>query len=159
MADITTAQVWEAIKKQNFAVLGMVNTRNEPRTVGIVYQVHNRKMYIASKKETWKVRHIEQNPHVSLTTLIHKSIPLMPWIKIPAATITFQGMARALEPAVVSEKIIQSLFRGLEMTPESSSPFSILEVTPIGSFLTYGVGVSLLTMRDTEKARGRVAVD
>lgn len=158
MANITTAQVWEAIAKQNFAVLGMVNPRNEARTVGIVYQVHDRRLYVASQKETWKMRHIEQNPHVSLTIPIHKSIPLMPWIKVPAATITFQGMTQALEPADVSEVIIKSLFRGLKITPETSSPFTILEVTSHGSFLTYGVGVSLMTMRDTENARGRVAV-
>ncbi len=158
MADITTAQVWEVIDKHNFAVLGMVNPKNEARTVGIVYQVHDRKLYIASTKETWKVRHVEKNPHVSVTIPIHKSIPLMPWIKIPAATITFQGLAKALKPADVSEEIIKSLFRGLEVTPETTSPYTILEVAPVGTFLTYGVGVSLMTMRDPEKARGRVAV-
>ncbi len=158
MADITTAQVWEAIEKQIFAVVGMVNSQNKARTVGIVYQVIDRKLYIASQKETWKVRYTAQNPHVSLTIPIHKSIPLMPWIKIPSATITFHGLAKLLDPADVSEEIIKSLFRGLEVTPETSSPFTILEITPVGSFLTYGVGVSLMTMRDNKKAIGRVTV-
>ena len=48
-------------------------------------------------KEAWKVRHITQNPHVSLTIPMHKRISFMPWIKIPAATITFSGSARIFE--------------------------------------------------------------
>ena len=159
MADITTAQVWADIEKQIFAVMGMVTPNNEARTVGIVYQVHDGKLFIASKKGTWKVRHIAQNPHVSLTIPIHKGIPLLPWIKIPAATITFSGVAEVLEPAAVSDDIIQSLFRDLEVTPKTNSSFAVIEVTPVGHFLTYGVGVSMMAMRDTEKARGRVAID
>ena len=158
MADITTAQVWADIEKQLFAVIGIVTSNNEARTVGIVYQVHGGKLYIASKADTWKVRHIAQNPHVSLTIPIHKGIPLMPWIKIPAATITFSGLAEVLEPAAVSDDIIQSLFQGMEETPDTSSPFAVIAVMPVGHFLTYGIGVSLMTMRDTEKARGRAAV-
>jgi len=158
MADITTAQVWADIEKQIFAVMGMVTPDNESRTVGIVYQVHDGKIFIASKADTWKVRHVAKNQYVSLTIPIHKGIPLMPWIKIPSATITLSGHAEVLEPAAVSDDIIQSLFRGLEVTPDTSSPFAVIKVTPVGSFLTYGIGVSLMTMRDTEKARGRVAV-
>ena len=158
MADITTNQVWQAIEKQVFAVLGMVSAKNQSRTVGIVYSVHNRKLYIASENRAWKNRHISQNPHVSLTIPIAKRIPLMGWIKIPAATITFSGTARVLPPADVADDIVHDLFRGMETNPETSRAFSIIEVTPVGDFITYGVGVPLLTMRDTEKARGRVAV-
>jgi hypothetical protein len=35
---------------------------------------------------------------------------------------------------------------------------SIIEIRPTGHFVTYGVGVSLLDMRDPKKARGRVPV-
>jgi len=34
----------------------------------------------------------------------------------------------------------------------------LIEVTPQGEFVTYGVGVSLMEMRDPAKARGRAAV-
>ena len=34
----------------------------------------------------------------------------------------------------------------------------MLEIRPSGDFVTYGVGVSLLDMRDPEKARGRAPV-
>jgi hypothetical protein len=35
----------------------------------------------------------------------------------------------------------------------------ILEIVAEGEFVTYGIGVSLMKMRDTEGARGRVPVD
>ena len=34
----------------------------------------------------------------------------------------------------------------------------LVEITPIKEFVTYGVGVSLMQMRDTEQARGRAPV-
>jgi hypothetical protein len=34
----------------------------------------------------------------------------------------------------------------------------LIEVTPVNDFLTYGIGVSLLQMRDHEQARGRAPV-
>lgn len=159
MADLTTAQVWAEIEKNLFAVVGMVTAKNEARTAGIVYVVHNRKLYIGSQKSAWKTRHMAQNPAVSITVPIAKRIPLLPWIKIPAATITFSGTARVLESADASPEVVQALFRGMADTPETSSPFAIIEITPAGHFVTYGVGVSLMTMRDTSKARGRVPVD
>ncbi len=158
MAEITTEQVWQEIEKQLFAVLGMVTAHQEARTAGIVYVVHERRLYVSTLRSAWKARHIAQNPHVSLTIPIPKRIPLLPWIKIPAATITFPGLARVLEATAVPQPIIQKLFRGLEITPETSPPYAVIEITPEKEFVTYGVGVSMMTMRDTEKARGRTAV-
>ncbi|RME72219.1 MAG: pyridoxamine 5'-phosphate oxidase family protein [Chloroflexi bacterium] len=158
MAHITTDQVWQEVEKQLFAVLGMVTASGEARTAGIVYVVHQRKLYISSLKTAWKIRHIRANPSVSLTIPIHKQIPLLPWIKIPAATITFSGRARILEPSDLPPEVVKPLFRGMTISPETSPPFAVIEVTPAGDFITYGVGVPLLTMRDPQKARGRVAV-
>jgi len=158
MAEINSNQVWEELNKQLFAVLGVVTKNGEARTVGIVYIVQDGKLYISSKKQAWKVRHIAQNPHVSLTVPIHKRIPLMPWIKIPAATITFSGKANLSEYETVSDEIIQKLFQGMEFSTEEKADLRIIEVTPDGDFITYGVGVSMMEMRDQEKARGRVAV-
>ena len=158
MAELNQTQIWGQLNKQLFAVLGMVTKNGEARTVGIVYVVDDGKLYISSSKQAWKVRHIAQNPHVSLTVLIHKRIPFMPWIKIPAATITFSGQASLAEYDAVSEDIIQKLFRGTEFSPEEKADLRIIEVSPVGDFITYGVGVSMMEMRDQEKARGRVAV-
>ena len=159
MAQINKNQVWKEINKQLFGVLGMVTANGEARTVGIVYVEDDGKLYISSQKQAWKVRHIAQNSHVSLTVPIHKRIPFLPWIKIPAATITFSGEARLLVYDEVSDSVIQKLFRGMEFSQEEQDNLSIIEVMPVGNFITYGVGVSLSEMRDPQKARGRVAVN
>jgi hypothetical protein len=158
MAEVTTQQVWDEIDKQIFAVLGMVTAGGEARTTGIVYIARDRKLYISSLRSAWKVRHIQQNPHVSMTVTIPKRIPLMPWIQVPPATITFSGVARTLELSDVPADIIKALFRGLKTPPETSGPHAVIEVTPQKEFVTYGVGVSLMGMRDTENARGRTNV-
>ena len=43
---LTTEQVWQAIEKELFAVIGMVTARDEARTVGVVYVVRDRKLYM-----------------------------------------------------------------------------------------------------------------
>lgn len=158
MAEVTTDLVWKELNKQLFAVLGAVSAKGEARTAGIVYVVRNQRLYIASLKSAWKVRHIEQNPNVSLTVPIHKSILFLPWIKIPSATITFAGTATIHDAEHVDASIVQALFRGLETNADTSQPYVVIEVEPKGEFVTYGVGVSLMQMRDTNTAGGRAPV-
>jgi hypothetical protein len=155
---LSSEQVWKELRQELFAVLGMVTAHDEARTVGVVYAVHGQKLYIASGKDTWKVRHILHNPHVSMTVTIAKRIPFLPWIKIPAATITFSGIATVKDVADVGKDILHSLLRGLEMDAETASTMCMLEVQPVGDFVTYGVGIPLMTMRHPEQARGRAPV-
>ena len=77
---LATEQVWQAIEKELFAVIGMVTANNEARTVGIVYVVRDRKLYIGTGKNSWKASHIAENPHVSLTIPISKRILFLPWM-------------------------------------------------------------------------------
>jgi hypothetical protein len=42
------------------------------------------------------------------------------------------------------------------LLPDTGSPICILELTPEGQFLTYGVGVSLADMRKPAIAAGHV---
>lgn len=158
MADITTQQVWEEIDKNLFAVVGMVNAKQQARTVGIMYVARDRKLYFATDSNAWKTRHIAANPNVSMTVAIPKRVPLMPWIKVPAATITFAGVATVMGQGDVNPEILAVLYRGLEKDSAAMADTCVIEITPVGEFVTYGVGVPLMTMRDTEKARGRVAV-
>ena len=88
-APVTTASVWKELERQSFAVLGEVNRRGEARTCGILYKSYGRKLYIATAKDAWKVRHAIHNHNVSMTVCIPKRLPFMPFIQIPAATITF----------------------------------------------------------------------
>ena len=151
-------QIWQEIENGLFGVLGMVTARNEARTVGIVYIVRGRRLYIASDRDAWKVKHIARNPHVSVTIPIHKAVPLMPWFKIPAATITFPGVARVLELDDVPPELIRTIFRGIADSQELMAGSCLIEVEPVGDFVTYGVGVPLMKMRHPEQARGRAPV-
>jgi len=155
---LSVEQVWKEMESDLFAILGMVTAIGEARTVGIVYIVHDRKIYISSKTEAWKVRHVQNNPHVSVTVPIAKRIPLLPWIKIPAATITFSGKANILETRDLDDDILHALFRGFEDDDELMATTSVIEVVPQGDFVTYGVGIPLMEMRHPEKARGRAPV-
>jgi hypothetical protein len=157
-APVTTELVWREIEKQLFAVLGYVTPRGEARTAGIVYVARGRRLYIGTAKDSWKAKHIAHNPRVSLTVTIAKRAPLMPWIKIPAATITFQGRAAVRGVEESSSEILRALTHGVELSAEERENFAILEVEPKGEFVTYGIGVSLMTMRKPEQARGRAPV-
>ena len=82
----------------------------------------------------------------------------MPWIKVPAATVTFAGTAEVLGADVVDDAAIAKLFRGMKNVEELKRDFAVITVKPTGHFVTYGVGVSLMDMRDPAKARARVPV-
>jgi len=155
---LTSEQVWTELKKELFAVLGMVNAKNEARTVGIVYIVHDRKIYISTRTAEWKTRHVQNNPHVSITVPIPKHVPFMPWIKIPQATITFSGKARVFDAKEVDHEILHALFQGHEADSNNLTGMSVFEIEAQGEFVTYGIGIPLMQMRFPEKARGRVPV-
>ncbi len=152
---LSTKQVWQVIEKEMFAVLGMATASGQARTVGIVYIVRDRKLVIATGQDTWKARHIAANPHVSITIPIAKRIPIMPWIKIPAATITFAGVARILPARDAPLDLLRAVFRQAAQDAEMVAGSCLIEVTPEKDFVTYGVGVPLMNMRDPEQARGR----
>ncbi len=151
---LSSDQVWEEIEKNSFGVLGVVTAKGEPRTVGIVYVVDDHKLYIGAEPNAWKTKHIVGNPHVSLTIAIPKRVPLLPWIKVPAATITFSGTAKILEKDEVGAELLQKLYRH----EEGRGEWCAIEVTPQKDFITYGVGISVVQMRFPEKARARVPV-
>ncbi len=156
---LTPAQVWAPIEKELFAVIGMVTARGEARTTGVVYIVRDRKLYLATGADTWKARHIAANPHVSVTIPIAKRAPVFFWLKIPQATITFQGTARVFPAAEASPELLRALFQHKADDRAMVAGSCLVEITPLGEFVTYGVGVRLIEMRDPEKARGRAPVN
>ncbi len=157
-APITTALVWNEIQKRMFAVLSWVTPKGEARSAGIVYLVKDGKLYIATGNESWKAKHIRKNPNVALNITIPKRIPFLPWIAIPDATIAFHGKARVLAHDLVDPSLVKKLEAGMADDPQRLAESCMLEVTPAGHFVTYGVGVPLMAMRDPKKAMGRVAV-
>lgn len=154
----TTENVWETIEKELFTVLGMVTALGEARTVGVVYIVQDRKLYIGTGRHTWKARHIAANPHVSLTIPIPKRIPIAPWVKIPQATITFSGTARIIPGDQAPLNLLRMVFRHKADDQEFMRDNCLIEVRPEGDFITYGIGLPLIQMREPELARGRAPV-
>jgi len=154
----TTSNVWEAINKEFFAILGMVTEDNQSRTVGIVYLVQENKLYIGTGLQTWKARHINNNPSVSMTIPIAKRVPVAPWIKIPQATITFSGTAKIIPRDLASLELLKLVFRHKADDKEFMKENCLIEVTPEGDFITYGIGIPLMKMREPELARGRAPV-
>ena len=157
-APVTTDSVWEVLEKHLFGVLAYVTPSGEARSAGIVYVVADRVFYISTGTDTWKARHIKRNPHVSLTITVPKRIPFVPFLKIPAAVATCQGSAEMVSVTDVDESIVARLYRGLEVTDQLRVETSVIKVTPSGDFVTYGIGVPLIRMRDHEEASGRTPV-
>lgn len=154
----TTEIVWKAIEKELFAVLGLVTGDQESRTVGIVYLLHDRKFYIGTGLKTWKVRHILENANVSLTIPIAKHIPFMPWIKIPQATISLTGIASVIPATEAPQELLRLVFRHKADDQEFIKDYCLIEVSPGGDFITYGIGIPLMQMRQPELSRGRASV-
>ncbi|MDJ0770967.1 MAG: pyridoxamine 5'-phosphate oxidase family protein [Ilumatobacter sp.] len=152
---LASASVWKQIERNNFAVLGMVTARHQARTVGIVYVVDDHRLYIGAGRDQWKTKHIAQNGDVSMTIPIAKRVPLVPWVKIPAATITFSGTARVLEKDELGEALFERLYRH----DAERGGWCAIEVTPQRHFITYGIGVSLWAMRSPDRSRARVPVE
>ena len=156
---LSADQVWQPIEKELFAVVGMVTADHEARTVGIVYAVRDRKLYFITGRDTWKARHIAANPHVSVTIPIAKRVPIMPWMKIPQATITFQGTAHVCGAGEAMPDLLQKLLGPMANDQELIAGSCLIEIVPVGEFVTYGIGIRLMEMRDPNKARGRAPVN
>ncbi len=152
---LTSDEVWAEVEANNFGVVGIVTASAEARTVGILYIVENRKLYIGADASAWKTRHIERNPHVSMTIPIARRVPFLPWIKVPASTITFSGTAQVLTKEALGPELTARLYRHETGRDE----WCAIEVTPEKDFITYGVGISVLRMRFPEKSRARVPVE
>ncbi|MCD2443630.1 pyridoxamine 5'-phosphate oxidase family protein [Agromyces sp. SYSU K20354] len=157
MVDLTSETVWNAIRSANFMVVGMVSAKGEARTAGVMHHVDGGRLWFTTNDREWKARHIAANPAVSVTVPIAKRVPFVPWVKVPAATITFRGEAEVMPAADLPDDAKHALLHGLEVTDGGERGALIaIGVRPVGDFVTYGIGVSLLGMRDTELARGRV---
>ncbi|NIA25474.1 MAG: hypothetical protein GWP04_07870 [Gammaproteobacteria bacterium] len=153
----TTEQVWRDIERHIFGILAWVTPAGKARSAGIVYTIADRRIYIVTGPRTWKARHIAGNPHVSITVTIPKRAPLMPWIKIPAAAITFHGKATIRPIDEAPAPILHALLRGLEKEV-THLDMCLIEITPVGHFVTYGIGVPMFVMRHPERATARVPV-
>lgn len=154
---VTTERVWRELTKASFAYIGCVTPRGEPRTSGVGYKARDGRLYLATAPGSWKAKHIAANGRVSMTVPVRRGGLLSLVVPIPPATITFHGSATVYPfGSTKARALIEEL--GSLVPPARRASASIIEVIPEGTFLTYGVGVSLKKMLDPNAAGGRVAV-
>lgn len=156
-ARITTESVWRELGRQSFAVFSHVNGAGEPRSSGVVYGMAERRLYVVVAPDSWKARQVATGDEVSLTVPVRRGGILALLLPIPPATISFRGRATvypAGSPGMIS--LPKELTRLLPAGGLASS--CVMELVPEGQFLTYGLAVSLLAMRDPALARAHVSV-
>ncbi len=131
---LTSEEVWQALAKASFAVLGYVTPLGEPRSSGVVYKSVGRRLYVAVGG--------------GILSLV---------LPIPPATVSFHASA-IVHPA--GSPKVRSVLKelGSLIPTERQASGSIIEIVPEGAFVTYGLGVSLMKMRDPAAARGRMPV-
>jgi hypothetical protein len=120
-------------------------------------QAQGHRLYVVVAPESWKARHIALHENVAMTVPVRRGGLLSLIFPIPPATISFHGKALVHAgdlPQV--DGIVEQL--GDLLPAERRSSSSILEITPEGSFVTYGIDVALNAMRDPKLARARVPV-
>lgn len=154
---LTSEQVWQALAKASFAVLGYITPSGEPRSSGVVYKTIGRRLYVAVAPDSWKARHIAASGQVSVTVPVRRGGVMSLVAPIPPATISFHATAIVHQPG---SPPVRSLLKelGSLIPTERQASASIIEVIPEREFVTYGLGVSLMKMRDPAAARGRVPV-
>jgi Pyridoxamine 5'-phosphate oxidase len=151
---LTTEQVWQALTRGSFAVLGYVTPTGEPRSSGVVYKTAGRQLYVAVAPDSWKARHVAATGRVAVTVPVRRGGILSLVVPIPPATISFHAAA-IVHPAgsPPASSLLKEL--GSLVPAERQAIASIIEVLPEGEFVTYGLGVPLRKLRDPASARGR----
>jgi len=154
---ITSEQVWRTIERSSFAVIGYVTPSGEPRSSGVVYRTLDRRMFVAVAPDSWKARHVAVDGRVSVTVTVRRGGLMALLTPIPPATISFRGNA-IVHPAGSPEvrPLLEEL--GSLLPAERRTSAAIIEIVPDGSFVTYGIGVPLMKMRDPAAAGARVPV-
>jgi len=114
-------------------------------------------MYVAVSPDSWKAKHVPGTGRVAVTVLVRRGGILSLVAPIPPATISFHGTA-IVHPAGSPQ--VRSLLKelGSLIPAERRASGSIIEIVPEGAFVTYGLGVSLMKMRDPAASRARVPV-
>lgn len=153
-ARVTSEQVWHALATTSFAVISHVTPDGQPRSSGVVYATAGRRLYVVVAPEGWKARHIALNDHVAVTVPVRRGGMLSLLFPIPPATISFHTTAVIhSEGWTTALKQLESL-----IPPERRGAGTMIEIIPEGRFVTYGIGVSLMQMRDPAAARANVPV-
>ena len=155
---VTSEQVWRHLDKASFAVISYVTPAGESRSSGVVYKTLRKRLYIAVAADSWKARHIGTGKRVSVTVPVRRGGLIALVLPIPPATISFPAAA-VVHPAGSATSGWLSKELGPLLPPERRETAVVIELTPVGHFLTYGVDVPLIDMQKPELARRVVPVE
>lgn len=153
---LTADEVWRTLAKHSFAVMSHVTAAGEPRSSGVVYGTDGRRLLVVVAASSLKARTIVEGQLVSLTIPVRRGGILSMLFPIPPAAISFRARAHPGEPCMLDRDSLPKQFARL--LPPSLAQSCVIELIPEGNFLTYGIGVSLMAMRDPEVAQARVPV-
>lgn len=150
-------RVWGEVDKASFAIISYVTPDGEPRSSGIVYAMRDHHLYLAVAPESWKARHIVDDQEVAVTVPVRRG-GLLSWIvPIPPATISFHARAIVHPAGTLDIRTVSKKLESL-VPAERRLVATILELVPEGTFLTFGVGVSLKAMTDPAAAQAHVPI-
>jgi hypothetical protein len=113
------------------------------------------RLYMVADPDGWKVKHISASEQVAVTVPVRRGGILSLLFPIPPATVSFHARA-IVHPAGSVD--FQTLPKELvSLLPAKRRDMGcVIELLPEGAFVTYGLGVSLMGMRDPVAARARV---
>ncbi len=150
--------VWSEIADASFAIVAYVTPAGEPRSSGVSFKSAGRRLYIAVDPNSWKAKHIAASERVSVTVPVRRGGVLTLFLPIPPATISFQATA-VVHPAGPIDEFPSLPKELVSLLPvDRRTVVRVIELIPEGEFLTYGIGVSLMDMKQPDVAQGRVAV-
>ena len=152
---LTPELVWQKLSSGSFAVISYVTPGGAPRSSGVVYTTVGKRLYTAVAPDSWKARHIAASKRVSVTVPVRRGGILSLVLPIPPATISFHAAATAHPSGSLK---LASISRQLEsmVPPDRREAAVVIEITPEGDFLTYGLGVSLMDMQKPELSQAVV---
>jgi len=154
---VTTERVWDVVGKDSFAVISYVTPAGEPRSSGIVYAVSDHHLYFAVAPGSWKARHIVDGHEVAVTVPERRGGLLSLLLPIPPATITFHARAIVHPAGTLDLHAVSGKLESL-VPADRRAAATIIELVPEGTFLTYGIGVSLRNMADPAAALAHVPI-
>jgi Pyridoxamine 5'-phosphate oxidase len=154
---LTTERVWNEIERASFAVISYVTPAGKPRSSGVMCAAKNHRLYVVTAADSWKARQISTGDEVAVTVPIRRGGLLSLIVPIPPATVSFHATATVHPAGPVSiDKVPKKL--ASQLPKERWSAGCLLELAPVGNFLTYGLGVSLQDMAKPEAALAHVPV-
>ena len=154
---LTSEQVWQALAKASFAILGYVTPSGDARSSGVVYKTVGNRLYIAVAPDSWKAKHVSASGRVAVTVPVRRGGILSLVFPIPPATISFHATAIVHRAGSLEVRTLSKELASL-LPAERRASSCLIEVLPEGEFLTYGLGIPLRKMRTPASAQARVAV-